>query len=222
MLIESDMGHGIIVQCEVGKMGIVRKTHLFVTPSYQPEVEELVSSGLLRRLEDSVVLSYSFQAYAGYQITGEWVRLSKKIEDRLVKYRVGESLFSHEGAFTDLYAWKKVSSLRIEEILCEFQGIELREDWDGRVPVRFIPVSQVRSNKFATAFFAGHEYGFVEGRMLTFQPMTRPVNLGESQFDRLERRLTASIISIEEGIDYDGRPITSVGLCYTGQVLNAL
>ena len=222
LIIESDMGHGIIVQNKVGKMGLVRKTHLFVTPSYQPEIEELVSSGLLRRLEDSVVSSYSSQAYAGYQITGEWIRLSEKIEDRLVRYRVGESLFSHEGTFTDLYAWKKVTSLRKEEILCEFPGIELRNDWDGRVPVRFVPILQARNNEFATAFFSGHECGFVEGRVLTFQPMTRPVNLGESQFDNLQGRLTASIVSVKEGIDRDGRPITSVGLCYTGQVLNAL
>lgn len=93
LTIESDLMPCIIVESRVEQMGYVSKSHLYVSNSYHSEVEELVSSGLLKHLEDQVVSSISKQAIAGYQITGEWLRLSEKLEKRLVRYRVGESLF---------------------------------------------------------------------------------------------------------------------------------
>lgn len=221
LVIESDLAPCIIVQSRVERMGFVSKSHLYVSDSYHSEVEELASSGLLRGLEKSAVASISTGAYAGYQITGEWIRLSEKMESRLVKYRVGESLFSHKGAFIDYYATNKLFSLQMQEVLCVFPDIELKEDW-AAVPVLFVPVLQVKGSEFAIAFFPGHEYGFARGYyVMTFQPITRPVNLGESQFDNLEGHLTASIESVEESINPDGQLITRVGLRYTNAVLNA-
>ena len=107
LAVHSDLASCIIVKAKIGQLGLVDKSHLYVSDSYRSEVEELVSSGLLRNLEEGALTSATAGAYAEYQITGEWLRLSDKIESRLVRYQVGESLFSYPGAFIDEYCFRK-------------------------------------------------------------------------------------------------------------------
>ena len=221
LTVHSDLAPCIIVKPSVGQLGLISKSHLYVSDSYRSEVEELVSSGLLKMLEEGSRASVTAGAYAGYQITGEWLRLSKRIENRLVRYQVGENLFSYQGAFIDEFASAKVNSLYTTDILCAFPDVEVKGNRVG-VSVRFVPVTQIEDDEFAIAYFPGHGYDFgIEFHSMRFQPISRPVNLGESQFYGLQGRLTASIVSVKEYIDSDNQPMTRVGLRYTNSVLNA-
>ena len=220
LVIEQDLTLCIVVQSRAERMGLIVKTHLRVAHGFHSEVEELLSIGLLRRLESDIVNQFSAQAFAGYEITGEWLRLSEKMEEHLIKYRVGESLFSQVGTFIDDYWMRKVNSLYINDSLCEFPDIRLKTN-EHLVFVSFVPVLQARNREYAVAFFPGHGYGLSTGSSVTFHPRLRPVNIGEAQFNNLERILSASIETVAETTSPNGQPFTRVGLCYTNEVFNA-
>ena len=233
LVVESDMAPCIIVKHRIDRGGWMRKTHLRISDSYQPELLALESAGILGRMENMMTKQWSPDAFEGYQLAWEGVRFFDKVEKHILnqyplfeKPPLAEVFNSPDpdiirrlnNIFQDDYHLAKVKSLQSELLLSAFPNLSID---DPIVPVIFFPGSQVKNNEFANAFFPGHGHGFEEGMPLRLKPMMRPVNLGEMQFSNLKGNVDAITVSVTEWIDKEGQCFTDVGMCYTNEVLNA-
>ena len=233
LVLESDTASCIMVKYRIDHNGWVRKTHLRISHSYQPELLALESAGILGRLEQQIVKQWSPNAFEGYQLAWQGIRFFDKIEKYLLKkYPLFEKpelplqLHSPDpeinwrmsNVFQDEYHLAKVNSLQSQILPSAFPSVSITEPI---IPVEFIPANQVKSNEFAIAFFPEHGYGFEKDMLLRLIPMKRPVNLGDRQFSSLKGNVEATIVSITELTDKDDQRFTRIGMCYTNEVLNA-
>ena len=233
LVVESDLASCIKVEYRVEQLGWIQKTHLRVSQDYHPELIALESAGIVGRVEQQTMKQLSPNAFDGYQLTGEGNRFLDKVEKHLLKKfplfekpKLAEILDTSDpnllrlfnNIFLDNYHLEKVKSLCSEFVPCAFPNLSID---DPIVPVMFFPVSQVKNNEFAIAFFQGHGYGLETGIPLSLKPINRPVNLGEMQFSNLKGNVDALVVSTTELTDEDGQYFTQVGLCYTNEVLNA-
>ena len=233
LVVESDLASCIKVEYRIEQLGWIQKTHLRVSQDYHPELIALESAGIVGRVEQQRVQQLSLNAFNGYQLTGEGNRFFDKAEKHLLKnfplFEKPELADNFEttdpnllrlinNVFLDNYHLAKVKSLQSEILLSAFPNLSIDHPI---VSVMFIPVTQVKDNEFAIAFFPGHGNGFEKGMPLSLKPIDRPVNLGEMQFSNLEGSVDTTVVSTAERTDENGQCFTQVGLCYTNEVLNA-